>query len=392
MTSKTGVTPTLQLSCQGKIRDSHFALRAVAVPSALKEVHADDRCCHRATGYQREYSPRRFLVRRRRRPEIHGGLRGVGCHRNDRRGADRAPAGQSDLQPRHRVDKLRPPPPAAHQRGDLRLRRQRVLLRLLLLHAAPAQGAHVQRHAEQDPLLGLAGDHSRRRPHPAARLHAGEGIRRAGMADRHRHRSDLGGVRGELHRHADQAPRTSPVRRPLVLPRVDHHRRDSAHLQQPLAARWRVQELQHLRRRAGCVHAVVVRPQRRRVLPDDAVPGSHVLLHAEGGGRAGVQLPALDPAFLVAGVHVHLGRSAPSALHRTPGMGGIAGHGLQRDVVGAELGRHDQRPADAAWRLAQGGERSDPQVLRDRHHRVRHVDVRRPDAQHQERERAGALQ
>ena len=35
--------------------------------------------------------------------------------------------------------------------------RQRLLLRLLLLHAAPAQGADVQRCAEQNPLLGLAG-------------------------------------------------------------------------------------------------------------------------------------------------------------------------------------------------------------------------------------------
>ena len=39
---------------------------------------------------------------------------------------------------------------------------------------------------------------------------------------------------------------------------------------------------------AGRAHAVVVRPQRGRVLPDHAVPRPHVLLPAEGGGAAGL--------------------------------------------------------------------------------------------------------
>ena len=54
-----------------------------------------------------------------------------------------------------------------------------------------------------------------------------------------------------------------------------------------------VQELLDLRRRAGRLHAVVVRPQRRGVLPDHAVPGADVLLPAQGGGAAGLQLPAV---------------------------------------------------------------------------------------------------
>jgi cbb3-type cytochrome oxidase subunit 1 len=36
---------------------------------------------------------------------------------------------------------------------------------------------------------------------------------------------------------------------------------------------------------------VVVRPQRGGVLPDDADPRDHVLLPAEGGEAAGLQLP-----------------------------------------------------------------------------------------------------
>ena len=44
---------------------------------------------------------------------------------------------------------VRPPAAAAHQRGDLRVRRQRDLRRRLLLAAAAVQGADVQRSAER---------------------------------------------------------------------------------------------------------------------------------------------------------------------------------------------------------------------------------------------------
>ena len=39
----------------------------------------------------------------------------------------------------------------------------------------------------------------------------------------------------------------------------------------------------------------------------------------------GVQLPAVDRALLVAGVHLHLGRAAPPALHRAAGLGATLG-------------------------------------------------------------------
>ena len=39
-------------------------------------------------------------------------------------------------------------------------------------------------------------------------------------------------------------------------------------------------------------------------------------------------LPAVDPALLVAGLHLHLGRPAPPALHGAAGVGVDARHGL----------------------------------------------------------------
>jgi cytochrome c oxidase cbb3-type subunit I/II len=49
--------------------------------------------------------------------------------------------------------------------------------------------------------------------------------------------------------------------------------------------------------------------------------------------------------------------AGPHHLHYTalPEWASTLGHALLADAVDAELGRHDQRPADAARRLAQGG-------------------------------------
>ena len=60
---------------------------------------------------------------------------------------------------------VRPAAAAAHERRDLRVRRQRVLRRRVLLDAAAAQGADVLRPPEPIPFLGLAGDHRRGRDH-----------------------------------------------------------------------------------------------------------------------------------------------------------------------------------------------------------------------------------
>ncbi len=106
---------------------------------------------------------------------------------------------------------------------------------------------------------------------------------------------------------------------------------------------------------------------------------------------AGVLLPAVDPALLVAGLHLYLGWSAPPALHRAARVGLDAGHDLLGDAVDAVVGRHDQRPAHAARRVAQGRRGPGAQVLRRRHHLLRHVHLRGPAALDQERQRPVAL-
>ena len=103
----------------------------------------------------------------------------------------------------------------------------------------------------------------------------------------------LGRLRDQLLLDAREAQREAPLRRDLVLHRDDRHGRGAPHRQQPRDPGLRAQELLGLRRRAGRARAVVVRAQRGRVLPDDADPRHHVLLPAEGGGAAGLLVPAL---------------------------------------------------------------------------------------------------
>ena len=242
-----------------------------------------------------------------------------------------------------------------------------------------------------DPLLGLAAHHRAGGAHPAPRLHAGQGIRRARVADRHPDRRGVGRVRHQLLRHPRQAARAAPVRRALVLHRQHRDGGHPAHLQQPVGAGRAAEELLDLRRGPGRLHAVVVRPQRRGLLPHHAVPRADVLLPPEGGGQADLQLPPLDPALLDHRLPLHLGRAAPPALHRPPGMGVHPRHDLLRHALDALVGRHDQRPPDPPRRLAEGGGGPDPQVLRGGHHRLRHVHLRGADALGAQRQRAGAL-
>ena len=242
----------------------------------------------------------------------------------------------------------RPAAAAAHQRGRVRLWRQRHLPRGLLLAAAAVQGAHVQRSPQRHSLLGLAAHHRDGRLDAAAGLHHQQGIRGTGMADRSADHRRLGGVRLEHDRHDPPAPRAAHVRVDLVLPRDVHHRRPAPRRQLARAARQPPQELLDVCRRAGRAGAVVVRAQRGGVLPDHAVPGGHVLLHPEGGEPAGVLLPAVDRALLVADLPLHLGRSPPSALHGAAGLGADARHGVLRDADRPVVGRHGERPAHLA--------------------------------------------
>ena len=93
------------------------------------------------------------------------------------------------------VAELRPAAPAAHQRGDLRLRRQRADG-----HQLPRRAAHLPRAAVLGQagglrVLGLAGGDRAGGDHAAAGPDPGQGIRRARMADRPADHRRLGRVR-----------------------------------------------------------------------------------------------------------------------------------------------------------------------------------------------------
>ena len=111
----------------------------------------------------------------------------------------------------------------------------------------------------------------------------------------------------------------------------------------------------------------------------------------KAANRPVFSLPAFDHSLLGADLHLHLGRAASPALHRAAGLGAIARHGVLGDAGGAVLGRHVERPAHAARRVGQGAAGPDAEVHGRGGHRLRHGHARRPDARHQERQRALAL-
>ena len=89
----------------------------------------------------------------------------------------------------------------------------------------------------------------------------------------------------------------------------------------------------------------------------------------------GIFLQVEHHSLLVAGVHLYLGW--PHHLHYTSiaRLGVDAGDDFFADAVDAQLGGHDQRIADPAGCLAQGGRRSGAEVLRCGHHVLRDVDI-----------------
>ncbi len=191
----------------------------------------------------------------------------------------------------------------------------------------------------------MAAHHRAGGDHPAPRVHAGQGVRRTRVADRHPDRRRLGHLRHQLLRHHREAAGAAPLRGALVLHRQHRHRGHPAHLQQPGRPGRDPEELLDLRRRAGRLHAVVVRPQRGGLLPHHAVPGVDVLLPPQGSRQTDLQLSPLDPALLDHRLSLHLGRPSPPPLHRPPGVGLHPGNDLLRHALDALVGRHDQRPA-----------------------------------------------
>ena len=209
-------------------------------------------------------------------------------------------------------------------------------------------------------VLGLPALHRDGRHRLRARRHPGQGIRRARVVRRPLADDRLGRLPAGLPRHAGAAQGAAHLRRQLVLPGLHRHRRDAARRQQSRRPGQPVepQELHRLFGRAGCDDAMVVRPQRGRLLPHRRLPRHHVLLHPQAGGAAGLFLPPVDRPLLDADLPLHLGRSAPPALHRAARLGADARHDLLDHAVDAVLGRHDQRPDDAVGRLGQAAHRS----------------------------------
>ena len=157
-----------------------------------------------------------------------------------------------DTDLRHSLAVLRPPAPAAHQRGDLRVRRIGTVRHQLLRRPAHLPYAPVLRHPRGVHVLGLAGGHRRRGHHPSPGLHDLARVRRTRMADRHPDHAGLGLLRDRLLRHDRQAQDAAHLRRQLVLRRVHPDRCAAAHRQQRRDPRHLLEVLLRLFRRAGC--------------------------------------------------------------------------------------------------------------------------------------------
>ena len=187
--------------------------------------------------------------------------------------------------------------------------------------------------------------------------------------------------------------REAPLRRDLVLHRdrssPSRSCTSSTTSRCPVGA---AQELLGLRRRAGRARAVVVRAQRRRVLPDDAVPRASCTTSCRRrrSGRSTryrlsiVHFWSLVFIYIWAGPH-HLLYTALPDWAQTLGMVFSSCSGCRRwgGMINGLL------TLRGAWDKLR--DRPGAQVLRRRHHLLRHGDVRGPAALDQERQRALAL-
>ncbi len=183
-----------------------------------------------------------------------GGLPGRHLHR--------LPARLPGAEPGPALDHLRPAAAAAHLGGDLRLRRQRADLHLVLRRAAHLRGAALGRQPGLVRVLGLPAVHRAGRDRLSAGRHPVQGIRRARVVRRPLADHRLGRLPGGLPGHHDQAQRAAHLRRQLVPAELHRHRGDAARGQQPQPAgqRLRLEIGAGLLGRAGRADAVVVRP------------------------------------------------------------------------------------------------------------------------------------
>ena len=176
---------------------------------------------------------------------------------------------------------------------------------------------------------GWQRDHRGRRHHAAAGPHHQQGIRRTGVADRHRHRRGLGGLHGQPVRHHRQAAREAHVCGDLVL----HRHGASPWPCCTSSTRWRCPAslFKSYSIYAGVQDALVQWWYGHNAVAFFLTTPYLGLMYyflPKAAEPPGVLLPALDHPFLGADLHLHLGRAASPALHRAAGLGAIARHGV----------------------------------------------------------------
>ena len=175
------------------------------------------------------------------------------------------------------------------------------------------------------------------------------------MADRHRHRPGLGGLRDQHVRHDPEAPREAHVRGDLVLHR--HRASRSPCCTSSTRSRCPASLFKSYSIYAGVQDALVQWWYGHNAVAFFLTTPYLGLMYyflPKAAEPPGVLLPALDHPLLGADLHLHLGRPAPPALHRAARLGAVARHGVLRHAHRALLGRHAQRPAHPARRLGQG--------------------------------------
>ena len=212
-------------------------------------------------------------------------------------------------------------------------------------------GASCQRPPHPHPFLGLAVYYRLCRHHPSLRLHPGQGIRRTHLAHQSNGRGHLARLRRKFFLDPREAQRAQHLRRDLVLHRHHRHGYHALRGQPPLAPDELYPQLFPLRRGAGRPRSMVVWSQRRGVLPHHPDPRDHVLFRAKGRQSSGLFLPALGCPLLVAGLYLHLGRSAPPAQHRPPQLAAVPWDALLSHALGALLGRYAERSPHPPWRM-----------------------------------------
>ena len=275
------------------------------------------------------------------------GHRGHAGRRDPRRSAD---VPRSDV--RYPVAVLRTPAPLAYQCGDLRVRRLCLICHQLLRCPAYLSRAAVLQYPRGVHLLGVAGRHR------AGRLTLPMGITSGKEYAELEWPIDvlitLVWVAYAISFFGTIAKRKTPhiyvanwFFGAFILTVALLHLVNSAEI--PVTF-WK--SYSAYAGVPGCDGAVVVRTQRGRIFPDRRLPRDDVLLRAEAGWPADLQLPALGGAFLGADLHLHVGRASPFALYGAARLGAVARNGVLVDSAGALVGRHDQRHHDAVGSVA----------------------------------------